>query len=191
MARRPKAFTKPRRRLFLAKLAETGNVSEAAREIEMNRQYMYDLRDGKLNPDGTVHTKPAPGFKEAWEAAEGEYLDECDRELHRRAYKGIKRMKEKRKIVTDAEGNETVVEIIREATTFHSDSLLQFHLASRHPDYQKASKLEVSGPDGKPVAIQDATGWDLTGLTYDQLCQLRELQSLAKQTALPAPDASA
>lgn len=184
MARR-KAFTKARRRLFLAKLIETGNVSEAAREIDMNRQYMYDLRDGKGD------TKAIPGFKAEWEAAEAEYLDECEKELHRRAYKGVKRLKEKRKIAINEDGTEKVLEVTREATTFHSDTLLQFHMTSRHPDYKKASKLEISTPEGKPLQIEDTSGWDLTGLSYDQLCELRELQQLAKPAPPPAqPDAA-
>ncbi len=170
-----RAFTKRRREAFLAKFRETGNVSEAARSIEMSRGYMYELRNGSKNPDGTVRKPPVPGFAAQWDEAEEDYLEECEKEMKRRAYQGVKRLKEKRKIVTDEQGKEQVVEITREATTYHSDRLLEFHLTSRHPDYQKASKLEVSGPDGEPIPIRPTSGIDWSLLSYEEKASMREL----------------
>ena len=182
-----RAFTKRRKEAFLAKFRETGNVSEAAREIEMSRGYMYELRNGSKNPDGTVKKPPVPGFAAEWDEAEQDYLEECEKELKRRAYDGVKRLKEKRKLVTDENGKEMVVEITREATTYHSDTLLQFHLSSRHPDYQKASKLEVSGPDGEAIPIRPTSGIDWSLLSYEEKAAMREL--LDKAT--PPEDESA
>ena len=173
MARR-KAFTKKRREAFLQVIRDRGNVTEAAETIGMSRQYMYDLRDGSEYPDGSVKTQAAPEFKEEWEAAEAEYLETCENEMKRRAYDGVKRLKEKRKIEISDDGTEKVLEVTREATTFHSDDLLKFHLTNRHPDYQRATKVEMSGPDGRPIEVKP-TGVDWSKFTYEEKVALRDL----------------
>lgn len=178
MARR-KAFTKKRRELFLDVFRDTGNVTKAAEAIGMNRQYMYELR------------AESESFAKAWADAEADYLEDvCVDELRRRAYDGIKRIKEKRKIEIDADGNEKTIEITREASTYHSDRLLEFHLRSRHPDYKKTSNVNLSTEEGKPLQIEDATGWDLSNLTYEELVNLRELQARARPSSLPAPESA-
>lgn len=185
---RKKAWTKKRQAGFLEELVNHGNVSEAARVIGMSRQYAYEFRDGRPAREGHVKALPHPEFAELWDDAEKEFLDKIDAEIVRRAVPGIKRLKQKTKVEIAADGTEKTVEIIREATTYHSDRLLEFIAKNRHPNYQAPQKREISGPDGKPIQIEDRSGWDLSQLSYAELKTLRALQTKAKET--PQPDAT-
>lgn len=173
MARR-KAWTKKRQAAFLEELAKHGNVSEAARNMGMSRQYAYDFRDGR--PDGS---RPAhPEFAELWALAEQEFLDAIDAEIVRRAVPGIKRLKEKRKL--DADGK--TIEVIKEATTYHSDRLLEFIAKNRHPNYNVAEKRELIGPGGGPILIKTESDFDLSRLTDEELRELGKLRERARKS---------
>lgn len=173
---RRKAWTKKRQAGFLEQIADHGNVSEAAREMGMSRGYAYEFADSH------------PEFKELWDLADAEFLDKIDREIVKRAVPGIRRLKEKKKITIAEDGSEKVEEITREASTYHSDRLLEFIAKNRHPNYNVAKKRELSGPGGKPIQIIDRSGWDLSQLSYAELKTLRALQTKAKET--PPPDAA-
>lgn len=132
MANRKK-FTKTRRRLFLDVLRENANVTEAAEAAGMERKYMYRLKDQD------------PEFAEEWDQAVGEVLDRAEQELIRRAVEGVRRP-----IVRTVDGEAKVIGTER----VYSDKLLEFFLQSRHPEYAKKVKQEMSGPDGGPIPIK-------------------------------------
>jgi len=74
-----RSWTKRRRRAFLETLRETANVSAAARAAGMARASAYGLR------------KREPEFREAWDDALEEALDDLEAELRRRALEGVER----------------------------------------------------------------------------------------------------
>lgn len=171
---RRRAFTKKRQAQFLEVLADTGNVSEAARQVGMSRQWAYDFKDGREEKDLPGH----PEFAELWEAAEDEFLDAVDREIVRRAVPGIKRLKEKRKL--DKDGN--LIEVIKEATTYHSDRLLEFIAKNRHPNYQAPIKVEQTGAEGGPIRLKAESDFDMKKLSDEQLLQLQDLREVARKS---------
>lgn len=113
---------------FLEVLADTANVTKAAKAIRMARPYLYELKakDKRLSA--------------AWDVAVTYGTAALEDEAVRRAmegtlkpvfYKGAK------------------VGTIRE----YSDTLLIFLLKARDPEkYAERSKQEVSGPGGQPLA---------------------------------------
>lgn len=162
---RKRAFTTKRQAAFLAALADTGNVSEVAREVRMSRQYAYEFAE--RNPD----------FKRLWDDAKNDFLDKIDAEIVRRAVPGIKCLKEKRKL--DKDGN--VIEVVKEMTTYHSDRLLEFIAKKRHPNYQAPKKVEaeMTALGGGPIPVKTESSWDLTKLTDDELLELQALREKA------------
>lgn len=181
---RKKAWTKKRQAGFLEALADHGNVSEAAREMGMNRQYAYEFRDGRPAREGHVAASPHPEFAALWDDAEKEFLDKIDAEIVRRAVPGIKRLKQKTK--TDNEGK--VIEVIKEATTYHSDRLLEFIAKNRHPNYQAALKIEAAGVGGGPIPIKIYSSWDLTKLSDEELLNLQALREKAEPSETDAAE---
>lgn len=174
---RQKAFTKKRQAEFLTVLADTGNVSEAARVIGLSRQYAYAYRDGRPESGVNKALEGHPEFAELWNAAEDEFLDSIDREIVKRAKTGIKRLKEKRKL--DKDGN--VIEVIKEATTYHSDRLLEFIAKNRHPKYQAPIKVEQTGVGGGPIVTKSESDFDLSQLSDEDLLELQAIRERARK----------
>jgi hypothetical protein len=66
---------------FLAALAATGNVTEAARAAKVNRPNAYQARQDD------------PAFSAAWKDALEEAIDDLEKEARRRAQQGVRRLK--------------------------------------------------------------------------------------------------
>lgn len=73
------SWTARRRQVFLATLRDTANVSAAARAARLPRRSAYQLRDHD------------PAFREDWEQALEEALDDLEAELRRRAIEGVEK----------------------------------------------------------------------------------------------------
>lgn len=72
-------WTTRKRSVFLATLRDTANVSAAARAAGLPRRSAYQLRDHD------------PAFREDWEQALEEALDDLEAELRRRAIEGVEK----------------------------------------------------------------------------------------------------
>lgn len=72
-------WTARKRQVFLATLRNTANVSAAAREAGLPRRSAYQLRDHD------------PAFREDWQQALEEALDDLEAELRRRAIEGVEK----------------------------------------------------------------------------------------------------
>lgn len=72
-------FTETRKRKFIEKLIETGNISLSARLIGVGRRTLYDARERD------------PEFREAWDTALEEAADLLEAEARRRAVEGVDR----------------------------------------------------------------------------------------------------
>lgn len=77
--RRPDGWTRDKQRLFIATLADTGSVRQAAREVHMSPKSAYALRRA---PDGA-------GFAAAWEAAIRQSMHRLLDEVTERAMNGV------------------------------------------------------------------------------------------------------
>lgn len=119
-------LTLEKRDKFLEILANTANVSRAAREIEMSRVALYDER----NTD--------PKFKALWDKAVEMGTRHLEDEAIRRATEGTAR--------PVFQGGECVGHV-RE----FSDTLLIFLLKARDPKFKESSTLAVTGPNGGPM----------------------------------------
>ena len=156
MARR-KTATKRRRGLFLDRLRQTGNVSEAAIAGELARGSWYELRARE------------PIFAQEWDDANMFYLD------------GLASVGVKRAVVgenedvpythIDDKGNK----VTRFRTINRkSDRLLELTLKARHPDYKPVRVLEQTSPDGS-MTPPPANMPDLSALTDDELAAYTDL----------------
>lgn len=163
MPKRRRAFTKKRRAAFLARLAETGNVTDAAEHVDLARQHLYDLRTA----DETLAAD--------WDAAVDEWLEKIERVAVERAT-GFRRLRIRRKY----DENDNLIERVEEATTWHSDRLIEFFLA-RHPrsKYNRPMGVEVSGPGGGPIAVSAESRAKLERLNDEELIEYVRLERLA------------
>ncbi|WP_053006863.1 hypothetical protein [Chromobacterium subtsugae] len=113
---------------FLLALADTANVSAAAKKARISRRHMYRLR--KDNED----------LAAAWQEAIALGTAALEDEATRRAMEGT---------LKPVFYKGTKVGTIRE----YSDTLLIFLLKARAPEkYAERSKQEVSGSGGQPLA---------------------------------------
>ena len=108
--------------LFLNVLASTGNVSAACRAANINRQRAYDTRAKE------------DAFREAWNGALEDALDELEAELRRRALEGTdKPVYYGGKLVGDVKA--------------YNDNLGMFLLKSRRKDVFGDTPKSKSGPE--------------------------------------------
>lgn len=132
MPRGRAARTDRARDTFLAMLAETCNVSEAARAAGIGRQTAYDWRDD----DQT--------FAAAWANAEQEAADKLEREAWRRAVEGTDKP-----VTYQGEITATFKE--------YSDRMLEILLKAHRPDkFVERTKSEVSGGVSITIAGLDS-----------------------------------
>ena len=119
---------------FLKALAETCNVTAAARQIGMSRRSMYDKRDADAE------------FAEAWDNAVEQGIDTLEFEARRRAYEGV---------------DEPVFHRGEECghVRRYSDTLLMFLLRSHRPEKYRERFDHRIRPD-RPLTVGDAD--DLT-----------------------------
>jgi hypothetical protein len=112
---------------FLSALAETANVSAAALQVGINRQYLYHLRDNDLV------------FQGRWEAAVKLGTAALEDEAARRAKDGWDEP-------VFYQGEQCG--LVRK----FSDTLLIFLLKARDPKYRE--RLALSTPPGEPLQFQ-------------------------------------
>jgi hypothetical protein len=112
--------------IFLKALAESGNVTIAARQAKVGRTLVYETE------------RADPAFKEAWLNALEEAADLLEEEARRRAYKGVKK--------PVFQGGECVG-FIQE----YSDTLLIFLLKGIRPKKFR-DRHEVDVPPDSPLA---------------------------------------
>jgi hypothetical protein len=126
------ARTDRAREAFLATLAETCNVSEAARAAKIGRRTAYEWRDDD------------PSFATAWDQAEQEAADKLEREAWRRAVEG-----------TDKPV--TFQGMITATYKEYSDRMLELLLKAHRPDkFKERVANEHSGAVTLNVLPEDA-----------------------------------
>ena len=117
------------REKFLEVLAESCNVSEAARAAGVNRSTPYDWRAAD------------PEFAAAWEVAEQVAFDRLEREAWRRAVDGVDKPVTFQGVITD-----TYKE--------YSDRMLEILLKGHRPEkYVEKLRAELTGKDGGAIQI--------------------------------------
>ena len=117
---------------FLKALAETCNVTAAARQIGMSRRAMYDKRDADTE------------FAEAWDNAVEQGIDTLEFEARRRAYEGV---------------DEPVFHRGEECghVRRYSDTLLMFLLRSHRPEkYRERYDVSALPPSAPTLADADS-----------------------------------
>ena len=148
--------------LFFAELEKHGQITRAARVASLDRASVYELRTSN------------PEFNTRWVAALDTYADKLEAAAHERAVEGTKKpivhqgqftYEYKRdpdgRPLKDDNGNYVLdldengqpkVAYVRE----YSDTLLALMLkAKRKREYGDSSKVELTGADGGPVAIEE------------------------------------
>lgn len=115
---------------FIELLRETLNVSASARGCGYNRATVYREREKDES------------FAEAWDQAAEEAYDELEQEARRRAFKGV---------------DEPVFhrgEIVGHVRKY-SDQLVMPLLGAYRKKFANRSAVELSGPEGGPVQIDE------------------------------------
>ena len=135
------AQVEARKAAFLRAFALTGNVSEAARQADVDRTTPYGWKDAD------------EAFAEAWEVAEQESIDALELEARRRAEQGVRRVRVsggKVVMVPDPENPDgPEVPLVEHE---YSDTLMVLLLKAHRPaKYRERSSMELSGPDGGPI----------------------------------------
>jgi len=121
------AWTDHQRNFFLARLAESGNVSDAARWAAVSRSGAYALRLADEE------------FALAWAEAQGQAVDALELEARRRAVDGVEQpVLYAGKPVHDESGDPVTVR-------HYSDRLLELLLKARRPDSFTATEEALDG----------------------------------------------
>lgn len=130
-------ITGTRRQRFLAVLAETANVSLAAKAAGVSRTGIY------------AHREVDDGFAAAWEQAEQTAADRLEAEAWRRGVEGVPEpLVSAGRLVTGEDGRPMVVQR-------YSDGLLTLLLKAHRPK-KFADKVDVSGTLTLGVLIERA-----------------------------------
>lgn len=123
-------LTARKKALFLAKLAETGNVSRSCEAADISRQTVY------------TNKKAMADFAAEWTVAEDKYIERLEAEADRRAVEGV-RKKKFTKTGAPIMDPETGLQYEERE---YSDTLLIFRLKGLRPDtYRDNSKVEHTG----------------------------------------------
>lgn len=132
MANRTK-LTPSRVKKFIEHIRETGNISAAAKLIDISRTRIYELRDEE-------HEDYDPEFRAAWDDALAEWLDNAEQELHRRAVQGVPEP-----VMYKGKQVKTVQK--------YSDELLKFFLTAHKPDkYLTRHQMRLADAQGGDLA---------------------------------------
>lgn len=117
---------------FCAALAETCQVGKACAAVGISRQTAYEWRE------------EIPEFAERWEKAKKIGVTVLEDEAHRRGFEGV---------------DEPVFHLGKEVATVrkYSDTLAIFLLKSHDPKYRENTRMELTGADGGPVQMDDAS----------------------------------
>lgn len=147
-------ITHPQKRAFLAAYSELGNVTRAAAIAGISREAHYDWKAEDED------------YARAFARAKLWAGDALEDEARRRAVEGVD---EPKFFMGRVCGN------VRK----YSDTLLVLLLKGAKPRiYRENVSAEISGPEGKPIPVEV----DLSGLTEDELIQLRQLAQKAAQS---------
>ncbi len=123
-------LTLPKRKAFLAVLAQTASVTRAANQIGLSRGHMYTVRAADAV------------FAADWDSAVEEGTDRIEDEALRRAVDGW---------------DEPVYHqgVMCGTVRRYSDGLLTMLLKARRPEkYRDRSSLELGGKDGQPIKLE-------------------------------------
>src|SRR3990167_5620358 len=128
---------------FLQKLSEYGNVSQAAKSLDINPVYLYKLR------------REFPELKVIWDRAARIGAKALEDEARRRAYEGVNKP-----VFHEGE----VCGHIRQ----YSDTLLIFLLKAHFPEKYREN-VSITGPGGGPLELNVRVSYVKPGgKTYDQ-----------------------
>lgn len=129
-----RALTTNQRARFLEHLAQTANVTASAEFGGAARRTFYDHREADKE------------FAAAWDEAFEVAVDAEEAEARRRAMQGVSRpLVSGGKVVKDDDGKTIMI-------TEFSDTLMVLRLKAHRPKYRDKSSVEMSGPNGGPVA---------------------------------------
>lgn len=145
MARALTKLTRQRaREVFLAELAQRGNVSAAAEAAGLARATFYEYRSAD------------PDFAAAWDEALETAIDAMELEARRRAVEGV----EKPIVGRIGKDQDGIITYVRE----YSDSLMTLLLKAHRPDkYRERTDVHHSGELGiKGYAHVSPDDWDKT-----------------------------
>lgn len=146
-------ITHPQKRAFLAAYAEIGNVTRAAALAGISREAHYDWK--------AEDEDYARAFERAKLLAGDALVDEMRR-------RGVDGVDEPKFFMGRVCGH----------VKKYSDTLLLALVKVAKPEFRDHGRLEVSGPEGKPLQVEV----DLSGLTEDDLTQLKQLAQKAAQS---------
>lgn len=150
-------FTAARKKLFLEVLAETANVTRAAKAAGVTTWTAYEAR------------KQDAAFADQWHEAVEEACDLMEAEALRRAVDGVAKP-----VFYQGKQCGEIQE--------YSDTLLIFLLKAHRPEkFRDNARIELTGKDGGPV--QTEKPYDLSKLSVPELEQLKALYEKAASGA--------
>lgn len=114
------------------------NISHACDKVRINRSTAYEAREA------------SPEFSAQWDEAIQHGIEYLEQKCWERATVGVKRGIWKQ----DSDGNPVKVEDIREFSDGLAALLLKAHAPKK---YRENIRAEISGPDGGPIPVVDAT----------------------------------
>lgn len=143
-------FTQAKRETFLQALAVCGSLSDACKAGGIDRSTAFRWR------------KQDPEFEAQCAAAIDEATDGLEREAHRRAVLG-----------TDEPL--TFQGAIFGYVKRYSDSLLTLLLKANRPEkYRENTRMELTGADGGPVKLDDATAANKLAAIFNAVLATRQ-----------------
>jgi hypothetical protein len=120
-----------RYQLFLDEMSVDGNVARCCRLAKLDRSNVYQRR--LKNEE----------FADAWRDAVETYTDRIEAEALRRAVDGFDRGVYHQGVLMATEKQ-------------YSDSLLALMLKAKRKEYRDNSKVELSGPEGGPLQVEQS-----------------------------------
>lgn len=163
---RKKTITKRRRGLFLAKLAETGNVSAAALAGEIGRSSWYDKKATDKQ------------FAIEWDDAEMVFLDKFEGTSIKRSVVGEVEKKPYLHVNKDGTKETRMREVVTK-----SDRLMALTLQARHPSYKPTKLVESTSPDGSMTPAKVTNLPNLDALEPDEVQTVTRLLRKAHAAA--------
>jgi hypothetical protein len=145
---------------FLKSFALTANVRAACMKAGVSRETIYKWQEH--------YTEFGLRFRQASEDAN----DLIRAELFRRAVQGVDEpvVSSGKLVYTEDERGQKKM-LTRKV---YSDQLLSLLAKARMPEFRERQRVEMSGPDGEPIQMQQQTMPDLSMLTSEQLAQFKQ-----------------
>jgi hypothetical protein len=117
--------------LLFAELAKHGQITRATTAAGLDRSTAYKTRDTD------------PEFGERWAKALDAYADSLEAAAHQRAVEGTDKGVYHQGVLMATEKQ-------------YSDSLLALLLKAKRKEYRDNSKVELSGPEGGPLQVEQS-----------------------------------